>query len=178
MIRVFEGNAPQLAEGVFVDDTALILGDVRLGADSSVWPYAVIRGDVNSVTIGARSNVQDGAVIHVTHDGPFSPGGFAASLGDDVTVGHQATIHACTIHSRVLVGMGARVLDGAVVNSNVVIGAGSLVTPGKVLESGTLYVGVPAKPVRKLEDKELEHLQYSAEHYVRLAKRHMVAGDF
>lgn len=173
MIRGFENIQPNIGAGVYVDETALVLGDVTLGDGSSVWPGAVLRGDVNSITVGRRSNLQDGVVVHVTHDGPFSPGGFSATIGDEVTVGHQATIHACTIHSRVLVGMGARVLDGAQVHSDVIIGAGSLVPSGKVLTSGFLYIGAPAKAVRPLTERELEHLKYSAAHYVRLARRHM-----
>ena len=174
MIRTFENKTPRLGEHVFIDDTALLIGDVEVGDHSSVWPYVVIRGDVNAITIGHRSNIQDHAVIHVTHDGPFTPGGFAATIGDDVTVGHHAVIHACTIEDRVLIGMGAKILDGAVVQSEVLVAAGSVVPPGKILKSGGLYQGVPARRVRDLTDKEKQHLQYSAEHYVRLAKRHQL----
>ncbi len=172
MLREYQGVNPQVEASVFVDETALVIGDVSIASDSSIWPYVVIRGDVNAITIGTRTNVQDGTVIHVAHDGPYSPGGYPAIIGNDVTVGHQATIHACTIGDRVLVGMGARILDGAVVESDVVIGAGSLVTPGKVLTSGFLYVGAPARQIRALTDSELEHLKYSANHYVKLAGKH------
>ncbi len=172
MLREYQGEKPNIGSSVFIDATALLIGKVSIADDSSVWPYVVIRGDVNAITIGQRTNIQDGTVIHVAHDGPYSPGGYPAIIGDDVTVGHQATIHACTIGDRVLVGMGARILDGAVVESDVVIGAGSLVAPGKVLKSGFLYVGSPARQVRALIAAEFEHLKYSAQHYVKLASKH------
>jgi carbonic anhydrase/acetyltransferase-like protein (isoleucine patch superfamily) len=172
MIRAFQGIQPTIPVSAFVDDSAVVIGDVTLGEDCSVWPTAVIRGDVNSIRIGARTNIQDGTVIHVTHDGPHSPGGAATSVGDDVTVGHKVILHACAIGDRVLVGMGAVVMDEVVVEPDVVIGAGSLVTPGKTLASGHLYVGSPARQVRPLTEREREHLVYSADHYVKLARRH------
>ena len=170
--RAFEDHQPSISDDVRVDPTAVVIGDVVIGARSSVWPQAVIRGDVQSIRIGARTNIQDGAIVHVTHDGEFSPGGFSTSIGDDVTVGHRAIIHACTIGSRVLVGMGAIVMDGAVVEDDVIIGAGALVTSGSRLESGWLYVGSPAKAVRELKPGERRFLPYSAEHYTKLAWRH------
>lgn len=171
-IRNFEGMQPRIDASVRIDATALIIGDVAIGADSSVWPMAVIRGDVNAIRIGARTNIQDGAVVHVTHDGEFTPGGFATSIGDDVTVGHRAIIHACTIGDRVLVGMGAIVMDGAVVADDVIIGAGALVPPGRKLVSGQLYVGSPVHARRALTDEEYRMLPYSAHHYVDNARRH------
>src|SRR5690625_4719679 len=162
MIRSFEGIHPTISSSTFVDESAVIIGDVHIGADSTVWPMSVIRGDVNSIRIGARTSIQDGSVIHATHDGPYTPGGAATSVGDDVTVGHKVILHACTIHDRVLVGMGVIVMDKAVVESDSIIGAGSLVPPGKVLESGYLYVGSPVKQVRPLTEREREHLVYSA----------------
>lgn len=171
-IRSFEGHEPRIADDAHVDDTALVIGDVVIGAQGSVWPMAVIRGDVHSIRIGDRTNVQDGAVVHVTHDGEFSPGGFATTIGDDVTIGHRAVVHACTIGSRVLVGMGAIIMDGAEVADDVIIGAGALVTPGSRLEAGRLHVGSPARAVRDLRDDERRFLEYSAWHYTQLAGRH------
>lgn len=172
MIRPFQGIQPSIASSAFVDDSAVIIGDVVIGEDSSIWPLAVIRGDVNSIRIGARTSIQDGSVIHATHDGPFTPGGASTAVGNDVTVGHKVILHACTIHDRVLVGMGVIVMDKAVVESDVIIGAGSLVPPGKVLQSGCLYVGSPVRQVRLLTEREREQLVYSAGYYVKLAGRH------
>lgn len=171
-IRGFEQIDPFIDETAYIDPAATVIGDVAIGAQSSVWPCSVLRGDVHSIRIGERSNIQDGTIVHVTHDGEFSPGGFATTVGDDVTVGHRAIIHACTIEDRVLVGMGAIVMDGAVVRSDVMIGAGALVPGGAELESGRLYVGSPAKEKRELTDEELRFLRYSAEHYAKLAQRH------
>ena len=171
-IARFEGYTPALDETVYVDARALVLGEVTIGAESSVWPMACIRGDVHWITIGARTNIQDHAMLHVTHDGEYQPGGYPLIIGDDVTIGHHVTLHACEIHDRVLVGMGSIILDGAVIRSDVMIGAGSLVPPKKVLESGFLYVGSPVSQKRALTDEELTFLKYSAEHYVRLQHRH------
>lgn len=174
-VRSFEGHTPRLEPGVWIDPSAVVIGAVTIGADSSVWPQATIRGDVQQIHIGARTSIQDGAVLHVTHDGPFSPGGAALWIGDDVTVGHHATLHACTVGNRVLVGMGARILDGAVIEDDVMIAAGAIVSPGKRLHGGQLYVGAPARPVRALTERELEFLSYSAAQYVRLKDRHAAA---
>ena len=171
-IRGFEQIDPYIEDGAYVDPAALVIGDVAIGADSSVWPQCVLRGDVQSIRIGERTNVQDGAIVHVTHDSEFAPGGFATNVGNDCTIGHRAVVHACTIEDRVLVGMGAIVMDGAVVRSDVIIGAGALVPPGAELESGWLYVGSPAKARRELNDDERRFLRYSAEHYTELARRH------
>ena len=171
-IRQFESITPTLADSVYVDSTAAVIGDVVIGEGSSIWPMAVIRGDVNTIRIGERTSIQDGAIIHATHAGPFTGDGFGTEIGSDVTVGHQAVIHGCVIHDRVLVGMGAKVLDGAVIESDVMIGAGSLVSPGKRLESGYLYFGSPVKQVRVLTEKEREFLSYTSSHYVKLAVRH------
>lgn len=172
MIRSFENHRPWLGPGAWVDATAMVIGDVRIGADSSVWPMSVIRGDVNHISIGERCNIQDGCVLHVTHDGPYSPGGRPLVLGNDITVGHKAVLHACTVHDRVLVGMGALVMDGAVIESDVILAAGSLVPPDKILESGHLWRGSPARCVRPLSEEEKARLVYSAAHYVRLKNRH------
>jgi len=172
-IRSFDGLSPVLAPGVFVDDMALVLGDVTIGADSSVWPMSVVRGDVHRISIGARTNIQDGSVLHVTSDNHFNPGGFPLSIGDDVTVGHGVILHACTIESLTLIGMGSTVLDGAIVRSGAMIAAGSLVPPGKDLEGGFLWKGSPVQKGRPLTPKETEFLQFSALHYVALKDRHM-----
>lgn len=175
-IRTFEQLVPQVGASVFVDETALVIGRVRLGEDSSVWPGTVIRGDIHSIDIGSRTNIQDGSVIHVTHDSEYAPGGHGVVVGDGVTVGHKVILHGCTIEDRCLVGMGVTVMDGAIVRSGAMIGAGSLVTPGKELEGGYLWVGSPARRVRPLTEKEQAYLDYSAEHYVRLKDRHMTGG--
>jgi carbonic anhydrase/acetyltransferase-like protein (isoleucine patch superfamily) len=172
MIRSFEGKTPQLAAGVYVDDAALVLGDVTIGEDSSVWPMTVLRGDVNRIVIGARSNIQDNSVLHVTHDGPYTPGGVPLVVGDDVTVGHNVILHACTVGNRCLIGMGAIVMDKAVLEDEVFLAAGTLVPPGKRLRGGYLYRGNPAVEARPLTPDELDNLRYSAQHYVRLKNRH------
>jgi carbonic anhydrase/acetyltransferase-like protein (isoleucine patch superfamily) len=172
-IRSFEGSAPALGERVFVDDSAVVLGDVTLGDDVSVWPQASVRGDMHRIRVGARTSVQDGCVLHITHAGPYNPDGWPLDIGSDVTIGHNATLHGCTVGDRVLVGMGATVMDGAVVEDEVVIAAGALVTPGKRLRSGYLYAGSPAREVRPLSEKEMEYFTYSAANYVRLKDRHL-----
>lgn len=173
MIRSFEHYAPSIADSAYVDETAVVIGDVTLAEDVSIWPAAVLRGDVNYIRVGARSNIQDGTVVHVTHAGPYTPeGGIPTIVGEDVTIGHKAIIHACTLGDRILIGMGATVMDGATVESDVILGANALVPPGKTLESGYLYVGSPVKQARALTDGEKEYLVYSAHHYVRLKQRH------
>ena len=161
---------PKIAGSAYIDEAAVVIGKVEIGEESSVWPMAVIRGDVHDIFIGDKTSVQDGSVLHVTHDGPFCPGGRSLNIGNEVTIGHNVTLHACTINDRVLVGMGAVVLDGAVVNSDVIIGAGTLVPPNAELESGYLYVGSPAKKARALSDKEMTFFSYTAGTYVKLFK--------
>lgn len=170
-MRAFENQMPQLGKDVYIDPQATVIGRVRLGDDVSIWPQAVLRGDVNTITIGARSNIQDGVICHVTHDGPYLPGGAPLVVGEEVTVGHGAILHGATIHDRCLIGMGAIVLDRAVIESDVMVGAGALVAPGKVLASGYLYVGQPAVAVRALRDEEIDSLRYSAQHYVGVKNR-------
>ncbi|ACO76380.1 Trimeric LpxA-like superfamily protein [Azotobacter vinelandii CA] len=172
-IRTFQGITPILGERVFVDPASVVLGNVAIGDDSSIWPQVAIRGDVHRIRIGARTSIQDGSVLHVTHAGPFNAEGHPLEIGDEVTVGHKVTLHGCRIGNRVLVGMGAIVLDGAVVEDEVIVGAGSLVPPGKTLESGFLYVGSPVKQVRPLNDKERGFFRYSADNYVRLKDQHL-----
>ena len=175
-LRPWRDNWPVLGERVFVDPAAVVIGQVTLGDDSSVWPTAVIRGDVNVITVGARSNVQDGCVLHVTHDGPYWPGGFRLAVGDDVTLGHRAVLHGCRIGNRCLIGMGALVMDGAVVADEVLIGGGAVVTPGKECESRSLYAGSPARRVRALQPAEIELLPYSARHYVAIKDEYLAAS--
>ena len=174
-LRAYLDHRPQLGARVWIDPDASVIGQVELGDDVSIWPRSVLRGDVNRIVVGARTNIQDGSVCHVTHDGRYSPGGIALVLGEDITVGHAAILHACTIGDRCLVGMGTIVLDGAEIEDDVMIGAGSLVSPGKRLESGWLYRGRPATQARRLSDRELEMLRYSASHYVKLKDRYLAA---
>ncbi|MCW8336041.1 gamma carbonic anhydrase family protein [Vibrio paucivorans] len=166
-IRSYKGIAPQLGERVYIDESAVLVGDIKIGDDSSVWPLVAARGDVNHIHIGERSNIQDGSVLHVTHKNKENPAGYPLLIGDDVTVGHKVMLHGCIIKNRVLVGMGAIVLDGAIIEEEVMIGAGSLVPPNKVLESGYLYVGSPVKQARPLSEKERAFLQKSSDNYVQ-----------
>lgn len=171
-IRTFHGMTPQVDPEAWLDPLCLVLGDVHVGARSSIWPAAMVRGDINAIRIGRETNIQDGSVLHNSHDGPFMPGGAPLHIGDRVTVGHKAILHGCQIGDECLIGMGAIVMDRAVVESHVVIGAGSLVTPGKRLQSGYLYTGSPVRQTRELSDKEYEYFAYSANYYVQLAQRH------
>lgn len=172
-ISPYLDHTPQLGARVYIAPSAAVIGKVTIGDDSSVWPMAVARGDVHSIHIGARTSIQDGSVLHVTHDGPYRPGGRALFIGDDVTVGHRAVLHACTIGNACLVGMGALILDDVVAEDFVMIGAGAVVTPGKRLESRGLYVGSPAKRVRELKPAEIEFLTYSAGHYVKVKDNYL-----
>ena len=176
-IRPFLDHTPTLGARVYVDPAASVIGRVVLGDDASIWPGCVVRGDVNSIEIGARTNVQDGTVIHVSHDGPHAKlGGFATVIGADVTIGHKAIVHACRIADACLIGMGAIVLDGAVVEQHGFVGAGALVTPGKVVGRGEMWLGNPARKARMLSDAEIEALFYSAQHYVRLKDEYLRAS--
>lgn len=172
-IRRFQGVSPTIGKRVYIDKQSTVIGDVHLGDDVSVWPMAVLRGDVHSITVGSSCSIQDGSVLHVTHDGPYTPGGRPLILGQGVTVGHHAVLHACTIDDYCLIGMGALLLDAVQVHHHVMIAAGTIVPPGKVLESGYLYLGNPAQKHRKLTDKEIEQLEYSAAHYVRLKDKYL-----
>ena len=167
-IRSHKGITPSVGKNVFIDPAAVVIGDVVIDDDSSVWPCAVIRGDMHKIRIGKRTSVQDGSILHITHAGKFTPDGWPLIIGDDVTVGHSVNLHGCTIGNRVLVGIGSTILDGAVVQDDVVVGAGTLVPPGKVLESGYLYMGSPCKQIRPLKDKEKAFFLYSAQNYVNL----------
>lgn len=173
-IRDFEDKQPKIHASTFVDETALVLGDVKIGENCSIWPFTVIRGDVNTIQIGNNTNIQDNSVLHVTHDGPYNPGGYDLKVGNTVTVGHRVILHGCHIGNSCLIGMGATIMDGAVVESHTLIGAGSLVTPNKHLESGYLWIGSPIRKVRKLSDEELESIEYSAANYVKLKNKHQL----
>ncbi|GGO66905.1 gamma carbonic anhydrase family protein [Bowmanella pacifica] len=164
---------PKLGQNCYVDESAVLKGDIKLGDDSSIWPLVAARGDVNHIRIGARTNVQDGTVLHVTRKSPQHPAGYPLIIGDDVTVGHKCMLHGCTLGNRILVGMGAIIMDGAIVEDDIFIGAGSLVPPGKTLESGYLYVGSPVKQARKLNDSELAFLKQSAINYVELKEDYL-----
>lgn len=172
-IRPFNGQSPSLAKGAYIDPCAVVIGDVHLGEDSSIWPCAVIRGDMHKIRIGARTSVQDNAVLHITHASDFNLDGWPLIIGDDVTIGHGACLHGCVIGSSVLVGIGATVLDGAIVEDKVIIAAGTLVPPKKVLESGFMYKGSPAVKARALSESELKFFKYSAMNYVNLKNRYI-----
>ncbi len=176
-IRIYNGIIPQCGSQVFIDSSAVVIGDVHLGDDCSVWPCAVIRGDMHRIRIGARSSVQDGSVLHITHAGPYNPDGYPLIIGDDVTIGHQALLHGCSIGSRVLIGMAAIVMDGARIDDDVVLGAGSLVPPGRHLVSGHLYMGRPAQQIRPLTEQELTALTYSSKNYVRLKDSYLAQAE-
>jgi carbonic anhydrase/acetyltransferase-like protein (isoleucine patch superfamily) len=164
----FMWERPRLGERVFIDPAARVSGAVTLGDDVSVWPMAVLRGDVNRITVGARSNIQDGSVLHVTHESAALPEGLPLVIGSDVTVGHAAILHACTIGDRCLIGMGAIVMDGALIEPDSLIAGGAVVTPGTVVPAGTLWRGNPARQARELSAREIAYHAYSAAHYVRL----------
>lgn len=176
-LRPYLGIYPSIGSRVFIDPSSVVIGDVRLAEDVSIWPLSVLRGDVNYIVIGARTNIQDGSVLHVTHKSASNPEGNPLIIGEDVTIGHKVMLHGCTIGNRVLVGMGSIVIDGAVIEDDVVIGANSLVTQGKHLESGYLYMGSPAKAIRKLTDAELTHLRYSANNYVEWKNNYLSSDN-
>lgn len=171
-IRDFENYSPMIAPTAYIDPQALVIGNVKVSEHASIWPLVVARGDINSITIGARTNVQDNSVLHVTHDETYCPGGLPLIIGEDVTIGHQATLHACTIKHHCLVGIGAIVLDGAVLEPYTLLAAGSLVPPKKILEGGYLWRGHPAKKIRLLTSEERKYLSYLANYYAQLAQRH------
>lgn len=167
VLRPYKDLFPQKGDRVMIDASSVVIGDVRMADDVSIWPLVAIRGDVNYVAIGARTNIQDGSVLHVTHKSSYNPEGNPLIIGEDVTVGHKVMLHGCTIGNRVLVGMGSILLDGVIVEDDVMIGAGSLVPQNKRLESGYLYLGSPVKQIRPLKETEIEGLKYSANNYVK-----------
>lgn len=167
-LRKYNGKSPTLGHSNYVDISAALIGDITLDDDVSIWPLVAARGDVNIITIGARTNIQDGTVLHVTRKSENNPVGYPLIIGEDVTIGHKCMLHGCVVGDRVLVGMGAIILDGAVIENDVFIGAGSLVPPNKTLKSGYLYVGNPIKQIRPLKESESAFLKQSALNYVEL----------
>lgn len=172
-VRKFKDKYPLIGKSVFIDDSAVVIGDVTIGDDVSIWPTTVIRGDVESIRIGEGTNIQDGSILHVTHEGAFTSVGHPLLIGKGVTIGHKAVVHACRVGDYCLIGMGAIILDGAVIEDYVILGAGSLVPSGKKLESGYLYVGSPARQIRPLKDSERDFLEYSYKHYIELKNEHL-----
>jgi len=172
-IRSYQGIYPDIADGVYIDESAMVIGDVSLGVNCSIWPMTVVRGDVNKISIGSGANIQDGSVLHVTHPHKTHPEGFRLCVGNNVTVGHKVILHGCVIEDNCLIGMGSTIMDGAVVRSRVLVAAGSLVTPNKELESGFLYAGSPARKVRSLTEEERSWIDYSAMHYQNLKNRYL-----
>lgn len=172
-IQAYQGITPQLGSEVYIHPSASVIGDVQLGEHVSVWPGTVIRGDVNHIRIGACTNVQDLSVLHVSHKSSWEPSGAPLIIGNNVTIGHKVILHGCTLEDECLIGMGSIVMDKVIVQKHVLVGAGSLVPEGKVLESGYLYLGSPARKVRKLTEKELAHFMYSAQHYIRLKNNYL-----
>lgn len=171
-VRPYLDQHPKIDATCYIDEMSVVIGEVKLAENVSVWPFAVIRGDVNHIHIGKNSNVQDHAMLHVSHKKADKPEGSPLIIGEDVTIGHHVKLHGCTIGNRVLVGISSIILDDAIIEDDVMIGAGSLVPPRKRLESGYLYVGSPVQKVRPLTDKEKEFLPYSAHHYVKVANNY------
>lgn len=172
-IRSYLNTTPQVADSCYIDPMAVVVGDVILAENVSVWPFAVIRGDVNHIHIGRNSNIQDHAMLHVSHKKADQPEGSPLVIGENVTIGHHVTLHGCTIGNRVLIGINSIILDNVVIPDDVMIGAGTLVPPNKVLESGWLYVGSPAKKLRPLTEKEIAFLPYSAQNYVKVSRNYL-----
>lgn len=172
-VAAYLDTMPILGARVYVHASSQIIGNVRIGNDSSIWCNTVLRGDVNHIVIGQCSNVQDLTMGHVSHKTPGKPNGSPLVVGDYVTVGHSVILHGCTIGNECMIGMGSIIMDDAVISDRVMIGAGSLVSPGKVLESGMLYVGRPVKAIRALTPEEIAYLKYSAEHYVEVKNNYL-----
>ena len=172
-VREYNSVSPSIDDTCYIDDSSVLVGEISIGADSSVWPLVAARGDVNYIKIGVRTNIQDGSVLHVTRKSSGNPEGNPLIIGDDVTVGHKCMLHGCTLGNRILVGMGAIVMDGAIVEDDVFIGAGTLVPPNKRLESGYLYVGNPMVKKRPLKESEKAFLKVSADNYVRLKDEYL-----
>ncbi len=167
MIRTFQGITPTIPQSCFIEETAVVIGDVVMGEDCSAWFHAVIRGDVNYIRIGDRTNVQDLCMLHVTHDR------HPLIIGNDVTIGHNVVLHGCTIHNRVLVGMGTIIMDGAVIGEDSVVGAGALITEGTVVPPKSLILGSPAKVKRPVTEQELAWIGESAQNYIRYSRQYL-----
>jgi carbonic anhydrase/acetyltransferase-like protein (isoleucine patch superfamily) len=176
-VRPYQGIVPKLGKRVYIDPAATVIGDVSLGDDVSVWPGAVIRGDMHVIKVGERTNIQDNAVLHITHASQYNPTGWPLTIGDEVVIGHRAVVHGCTLRNRILVGIGAIVNDGAVVEDDVIIGAGCMVPPGKTLKSGYVYVGIPCKQLRTISENEKRFLQHAAATYVKLKDQYLAEQE-
>ncbi|MCC2644979.1 MAG: gamma carbonic anhydrase family protein [Burkholderiales bacterium] len=175
-VRSYQGFTPQIGENCYIDTSSVVIGRVKIGKDTSIWCNSVIRGDVSSIEIGDNTNIQDLTMLHVTHYSPGISRESPLTIGNNVTVGHNCCLHACTVMDNVLVGMGSTLLDNCIIEPNILIGAGSLVPSNKRLESGYLYFGNPLKKIRPLTAEEIQFIQYSAEHYVRVKNGHLVAS--
>ena len=171
MIRTFQGIKPTIPQSCFIEETAVVIGDVVMGEECSAWFHAVIRGDVNYIRIGNRTNVRDICMLHVTHDT------HPLIIDDDVTIGHNVVLHGCTIHNRVLVGMGAIIMDGAVIGEDSVVGAGALVTEGTIVPPKSLILGSPAKVKRPVTEQELAWIRESAQNYIRYSRQYLSGPD-
>lgn len=172
-ISSYLNTSPILGDRVFLHPSCQVIGDVKLGDDSSVWCSTVLRGDVNHIVVGQGSNIQDLTMGHVSHKTAEKPDGSPLTIGDYVTVGHSVILHGCAIGNECLIGMGSIIMDDVVIPDHVMIGAGSLISPGKILESGMLYMGRPAKAIRALTEEEIKYLRYSAEHYMRVKSNYL-----
>ena len=170
-IRPFQNTTPQLGNAVYVDESAVVIGDVVLGDDCSVWPQAVIRGDMHRIRIGQRTSIQDGSVLHITHASSFNEAGWPLTIGDDVTIGHRTVLHGCTLGNRILIGNGAIVMDGAIIEDEVIIGANALVKAGAVIPDGSMVIGSPGKVIRETDEQTRQVLLGSAAHYVHEADK-------
>ena len=175
-IREFNGKKPQIDPTVYVDEAAVVIGDVIIGEDSSVWPCVSVRGDLLRITIGKCTNIQDCSTLHTSEYPKDSGKGFDLVIGNNVTIGHGVVLHGCHIGDNSLIGMGSIVLDGVVVQENVFIGAASFVPPGKVLESGYMYLGSPVKKIRPISEKEKQDMQGNTTHYVTTKNRYKTTG--
>ena len=172
-LQSYKDKSPLVHESAYIHESAVIVGDVEIAEDASIWPLVAARGDVNYMRIGKRSNIQDGTVLHLTRASASNPEGYPLIIGEDVTVGHKAMLHGCCLGNRILVGMGAIIMDNVIVEDDVIIGGGALVPPNKTLESGYLYVGSPVKQARPLSDEERAFLKVSADNYVRLKDEYL-----
>ena len=169
------GKVPQIHDSAFIAPGCSIIGDVTIGADSSIWYNCVLRADVNRIVIGQRTNVQDGSVLHCDSPKPATPDGYPLIIGDDVLIGHMGMVHGCTIHDRGFVGLGAIAMNGAVIGSDAMLGAGAMLTEGKVMEPRTLWAGRPAKYFRDLSDEMIAGMRDGVAHYAENARDHAVA---
>jgi carbonic anhydrase/acetyltransferase-like protein (isoleucine patch superfamily) len=170
----FKNSLPKIGKNVYLSDKSLVVGNVTIGDDCSVWPMAVIRGDMHQIVIGEKTNIQDGCILHITHDSDYNKGGWPLHIGNEVTIGHGVILHGCTLEDQCLIGIGSKILDGAIVRKNSMLAAGSLVTPNSELESGFLYMGSPAKKVRELSVSEMKFFSYTANNYVKLKNEYLI----